>query len=628
MFKQEIKTEKWIQFLKAAGQPVSVILLFSLFFSALRLYEIIMYRPLTLLSGAWDVFSILIFSFISDSGFFLFYNAVYIVFYVWAETLKKDLHFKMRKVLFLTLNTPLVILFFIDMQSLAVSGDLFRLPLLSAFDWGLVYHSLSLLKDYRPLIFGMTGFVFIFVYFFPLKYHLVLPRLRARVLFYSMVAILSLSYMGIIYLPRMFSVYQAELRYNGLAARFIHSYYPKMCQTRFFTQKKLKQMTMIRQMASIHDQKKGRGQNVIVFVIESLNQNHIHSQTTPFLNSLLSKSAYFKNNLSLTRSTSQNVSSILTSLPDFLPERRRPKNTFLSILKKQGYSLLFFFGGKKTTFNFDKTTKELGIDFYYSKEDFLSETKKEEEIDGAGDVWDKPFLLYKLKKLKNQKQPFFSVVLTNQPHYPWKCPQKGAAARSSKADNPQDKREKYFHCLKYIDETLKVFFEKIKKETNLFQNTLFVITGDHVNPSTIDHSQINYSTLHNVPLLFYHPEEDLSIYSNNEVSSHLDILPSIAHFLKLERPAGASLVHHSVFDKTQKRKVLNYNSNPPSYFFIDGEKILRYSCHNSEFEFFHKSHFHLGGGRTFVSSSLNQKERVENQMKAYIQHLWHGVPIY
>ena len=97
----------------------------------------------------------------------------------------------------------------------------------------------------------------------------------------------------------------------------------------------------------------------------------------------------------------------------------------------------------------------------------------------------------------------------------------------------EEKKEKYrnyqkqYSSILFTDEALRKFFKTYKKDEN-FDNTIFIITGDHRIPEIPMASKIDR---YHVPLIIYSPLLKRQAEFES-VSSHFDVAPSLISFLK------------------------------------------------------------------------------------------------
>jgi phosphoglycerol transferase MdoB-like AlkP superfamily enzyme len=86
----------------------------------------------------------------------------------------------------------------------------------------------------------------------------------------------------------------------------------------------------------------------------------------------------------------------------------------------------------------------------------------------------------------------------------------------------------YLYTMREVDDGVKMFYELLRKH-GLDQNTLVIIYADHTS-GVMTKSR---GKTENIPLVIYHPKIQPQTYE--QAGSHLDIAPTIAHLLKLEK---------------------------------------------------------------------------------------------
>ena len=122
-------------------------------------------------------------------------------------------------------------------------------------------------------------------------------------------------------------------------------------------------------MINLNPNKPITKKNVVVIILESFGDENVGRGYTPFLDSLITKSYYFKNGFANGKASIDAVPSILSSIPSLM------NNAFISssfslnkihglpvILKKEGYGTSFFHGAFNGSQNFDQYAKVAGFD--------------------------------------------------------------------------------------------------------------------------------------------------------------------------------------------------------------------------------------------------------------------------
>lgn len=303
--------------------------------------------------------------------------------------------------------------------------------------------------------------------------------------------------------------------------------------------------------------------NVVILILESFGTNYAGPNSpdsyTPFLDSLLKKSLFFDYAIANGRTSMDAVPAILAGMPSWLPESyilspycSNQINSLPQILKRYGYATSFFHGAKEGSMGFKSFTKALGINDYYGLESYPNN----EHFDGNWGVWDHHMLSFFGRKLGKFKQPFMSAIFTLSSHHPYQIP---PAFETKVAKGP----EPLCKTLSYTDLSLRQFFKRFSKE-KWFQNTLFVITADHVGPTR----QQRFQTLdwrYRIPVAFYHPRLTVPKPKKGVVFQQLDILPTLLDLLGFERPNFA--LGSSCYDAQQSQKMVYDNGNLLSFIY-------------------------------------------------------------
>lgn len=269
--------------------------------------------------------------------------------------------------------------------------------------------------------------------------------------------------------------------------------------------------------------------NVVIIILESFGNENIGRGQTPFLDSLITKSCYFKNGFANGKVSIDAVPSIISSIPSLM------NNSFISssyalnkvhslpkIFKEQGYTTSFFHGAFNGSQNFDEYAKVAGFDHYFGKNEYVGK----ESYDGKWGIFDEEFLQFYANKLSTFKKPFFSSVFTISSHVPYIIP--------AKYHNKFPKGTTDIHeSVAYADYSLRKFFETAKKQ-NWYKNTLFVLSADHTS-SGGDHEgdQTNIGKFR-IPILFFDPSNPKLVGVNEKNFQQIDIMPSILDYLHID----------------------------------------------------------------------------------------------
>ncbi len=288
--------------------------------------------------------------------------------------------------------------------------------------------------------------------------------------------------------------------------------------------------------------------NVVFILVESLGQRFFDKKRdpicfTPFLDSLKGKSLYWNNCFSSSERTFGVLPSVLGSLPygkkGFNELPNMPDHLSLTnILKDNGYYSSFFYGGWIGFHGMERLLKKQKFDFlsYYYPSTYKRLAANENGFSwGYADHLMMKRSLFVVDSL--QKSPMLNVYLTLSTHSPFDIPNRDKYEQYIKTQlETAGQKEKHEIILKnpdpfisivYSDECIKSLFDEYKKR-DLYDNTIFVITGDHVMHELGIESE---SEIYNIPLIIHSPLLTKTGQFTS-VNSHHDIAPSLINLLK------------------------------------------------------------------------------------------------
>jgi phosphoglycerol transferase MdoB-like AlkP superfamily enzyme len=315
-----------------------------------------------------------------------------------------------------------------------------------------------------------------------------------------------------------------------------------------------------------HHQEPFRKLNVVIIVLESFGSEYIGYFNngrgyTPFLDSLMAQGLTYTNAYANAKKSIDGIPAVIASIPSLLPVSYISSpyignniESIASILAKKGYTSAFFHGGNNGTMNFDNFTSLAGFDHYFGRKEFPGNS-----YDGHWGVYDEDFYKFFINQCNNFKEPFVSVFFSLSSHHPYSIPDH-LRGKFPKGELP------IHESIGYADYALSEFFNEARK-TKWFDETLFVITADHTGPA----SQAKYNTrsgMFRIPVLFYHPAEDLKGIVNNPVQQ-TDIIPGILDYLRYDQPFVA--FGKSLISQPETPFAINY---PGDVFQVIGSEIL------------------------------------------------------
>ena len=292
-----------------------------------------------------------------------------------------------------------------------------------------------------------------------------------------------------------------------------------------------------------------REKNVVVFILESFGREYIgafndtleggsYKGYTPFLDELIAQSLTFDYSFANGRKSIDAMPSILSSIPMFV-EPYFVSSTSLNevggladCLNPKGYRTLFVHGADNGSMGFEafahatQFKQYLGRDEYSDSDD--PEFDGDRDFDGRWAIWDQPFMRYWLKQLNAiGDQPFLSAIFTATSHHPFHIPE------SFKDIYPEE--ELPIHkCVRYVDNALREFFTEASKQP-WYENTIFVLTGDHTNMTNHDMYQTDLG-LYCSPVIFFDPSGEMPRGRRHAVAQQIDIMPTVLGWLHYDKP--------------------------------------------------------------------------------------------
>ncbi len=291
--------------------------------------------------------------------------------------------------------------------------------------------------------------------------------------------------------------------------------------------------------------------NIVIVLVEGLGRAFTNQQAylgsfTPFLDSLSRKSLYWENFLSAGGRTFAVLPSLLGSLPfahnGFLELGGNMPQHFslVNLLKGNGYHSSFYYGGDARFDNMAPFLRLTGIDELNDEASFPSGYTK---IPGAnGFTWgynDHELFRYWLSsRPDNPAPPQLSVLLTVSTHSPFLLNEpeeyhRRFEERMSQLGFSEDGKQEHrkykdqYASILYTDQAIHDFFAGYAKRKD-FNNTIFIITGDHRMPEIPMRDKIDRF---HVPLIVYSPLLTRPAQFSS-ISSHFDITPSLLSWLR------------------------------------------------------------------------------------------------
>lgn len=319
-----------------------------------------------------------------------------------------------------------------------------------------------------------------------------------------------------------------------------------------------------------------KGKNLVLISLEStqnfvINQKINGEEITPFLNDFIKNSYYFTNIYDQaaqgkTSDAEFMINTGLYPLPSGSVFVRRSTNEFYSLPKilanKRNYTAVSFHGNDATFWNREEMYETLGYKRFFSKKDY--HVTDENSVNyGIKDI---PFFEQSMNKLKTLPEPYMANFLTLTNHFPFLLDEEDQTIRP--ADTSVEVVNRYVTTVNYEDAALRRFFELVK-EKGLYEDSIFVIYGDHYGISQKyekgvyellerQDTPLNHLQLQRLPVIIHVPGEQGKIV--NTVGGTIDIYATILELMGIRDDQFINF-SQNLFTKDDKDPVIFRNGS-------------------------------------------------------------------
>lgn len=335
--------------------------------------------------------------------------------------------------------------------------------------------------------------------------------------------------------------------------------------------------------------------NVVIVALESTRARSTTPynedlKTTPFLDELAEKSLVAENAYAVVPHTSKALVAATCGVappldtknteaePDAIPAQCLPE-----LLKKQDYRTAFFQSATEEFERRGQLVDNFGYEDFFPIEEMDKEGFEEANYFGyEDDIMLEPSEEW-LKKTGDQ--PFLATYLTVTPHHDYTVPDRYGKKKFSE----DEEVNKYLNTLRYQDFFLKNLFEQYK-ELGLYEDTVFVIFGDHGEGfgehGLRQHDNVIYNEGLRVPFLVHDPGQPQNTGKIEAPVNLLDALPTVADLLNYDIEDG-TYPGASALNLPEGRKLMAscYQENR-CLTSIEGSKKYIYYYGNKEEEYY------------------------------------------
>ncbi|MFM9074314.1 MAG: LTA synthase family protein, partial [Bacteroidota bacterium] len=221
------------------------------------------------------------------------------------------------------------------------------------------------------------------------------------------------------------------------------------------------------------------------------------------------------------------------------------------------------------------------------------------DMDGMWGIWDLEFLQYANREMGRLPEPFVASVFTVSSHHPFQVPERFRGKFRTGAN-------RMYEPVQYTDHALREFFKTASRQP-WFENTVFVITADHVSSEV---TMPEYKTAwgqYAIPIVFYGKGLEPAFHKDR-VAQQTDILPTVLGLLNYSEPFVS--FGKDLFDTTPDIAVQHAT---PSYQLVLGNHLLRFDGSQSTGLFDYRTD-------KLLRNPLDlQADGMEELLKAYLQ---------
>lgn len=314
--------------------------------------------------------------------------------------------------------------------------------------------------------------------------------------------------------------------------------------------------------------------NIVIILMESFAGQYVGAlgndqNVTPEFDRLTKEGVLFRRMFSNGTHTHQGIFATLACFPnlpghEYLMQEPEGRNHFSGLTRLlPDFSSVFVYNGD---FNWDNQTgffRNQGVDRMVGRFDYENPI----HVDPAWGVSDEDMFARSVLELDRIDRPFVAYLQTLSNHLPYNLPE---PLPFEPVAGDQSQR---LTAMKYSDWALGEFFRQIRDKA-YFDNTIFVIVGDHGFGNSHQLTEVNLLRFH-VPLLLIAP--GLAPDVVDTVASQVDIIPTILGL------TGRTVQHQcwgrDLFDLAPSDPgfaVIKPSGNEPTVAIVEGERLVTF----------------------------------------------------
>jgi phosphoglycerol transferase MdoB-like AlkP superfamily enzyme len=242
--------------------------------------------------------------------------------------------------------------------------------------------------------------------------------------------------------------------------------------------------------------------NVIIFILESFTADLTKTLgnedgITPNFDSLINKGVLFTNIYAAGSRTDKGLVGTLTGFPTLgtgsivkWPEKMQKIPAISQKLFQNNYQTSFFYGGESEFDNYKAFLLSHNYQKLVDKNNF-----EKKDMNSKWGAFDGLVFNKQLQDINQEKQPFFSTILSLTNHEPFEVP------GNYKFGN-KDIINKFKSTAYYTDSCINDYLLRAKKQA-WYKNTLFIFVADHGHVYPKNVYDIFQPQRYHIPLLFY-----------------------------------------------------------------------------------------------------------------------------
>lgn len=326
--------------------------------------------------------------------------------------------------------------------------------------------------------------------------------------------------------------------------------------------------------------------NIYLFVIETLRKDFVDSQTAPHLTAFAANNIHFPLSFANASSTHLSWFAIFHSFFPYhwtaVRDQWEKGSLPLRLLKQLGYKIRVYSSADLCYFNMDEIV--------FGKNRQLADAIKEFSLNRSIEPWERDALAFEAMKRDLQSSEgrqgnlflFFLDATHSEYSFPKDFPLKFEPI-SQQIDyliltqkDIEPIKNRYRNAISYIDTLLGHFFQTLQGE-GLYDEAIIAITGDHGEEFFEEGALFHGTHLNHiqtsVPLFCKFQNNPWP--AQTEQATHIDLFPSLLHFLIKENSLAPLFDGQSIFTHPRwpfRIAVLQNGSDPPSEFALEKEK--------------------------------------------------------